>query len=159
MGNLPMTKLRTLLFSCVAGLLAACANPGSFAPQQSTITDVRARMGIPTDIRFAQNGEELWEYATGPSGTDTYLFRFSRDGRVEAVTQLLTEERFAKIVPGETTMAAARDLLGRPSDQVFLENARAWRWHARIGARNGYFVVRFGPNGVALDKRTAFDGG
>jgi hypothetical protein len=151
--------IKRLLLFLLAGVLAACASPGSFVPQQSTITEVRARMGIPTDIRCAPNGEEQWEYATGPSGTETYLFRFSRDGRVEAVTQLLTEERFAKIVPGQTTLAAARDLLGRPSDQVFLENARAWRWHARIGARTGYFVVRFGPNGVALDKRTAFDGG
>lgn len=159
MVRVPMTMTRLLLLSLLAGVLAACANPGSFVPQQSTITDVRARMGIPTDIRFAQNGEELWEYAAGPSGTETYLFRFGRDGRVEAVTQLLTEERFSKIVPGQTTKAAARDLLGRPSDQVFLDNARSWRWRARVGGRTGYFVVRFGPDGVALDKRTALDGG
>ena len=154
-----MTMIRSLLLFLITGVLAACANPGSFVPEKSTITDVRARMGAPTDVRFAPNGEELWEYATGPSGTETYLFRFGRDGRVEAVTQLLTEEGFARIVPGQTTKAAARDLLGRPSDQVFLENARSWRWRVREGSRTGYFVVRFGPDGVALDKRTVFDGG
>jgi hypothetical protein len=154
-----MTMTRTLLLSLLVGVLAACAAPGDFVPEKSTITEVRARAGTPTDIRFSRNGDELWEYATGPSGTETYLLQFGRNGQLKAVTQLLTEERFAKVVPGQTTKAAARDLLGRPSDQVFIDNAASWRWHVRAGGRTGYFVVRFGPEGVALDKRTVLEGG
>ncbi|MDH3438756.1 MAG: hypothetical protein OEN48_17475, partial [Betaproteobacteria bacterium] len=96
---------KTLFFLLLASVLAGCAAPGSFVPQQSTITDVRARMGSPTDIRFDRDGDELWEYATGPRGTETYLFRFGKNGRVKAVTQLLTEEQFGKIVPTQTTKA------------------------------------------------------
>lgn len=155
-----MTLYKTLLSSLAAGLmLAACANPGSFVPQQSTITDVRARMGSPTDIRFDQNGNELWEYAAGPRGRTTYLFRFGKDGKVQAVTQLLTEEQFGKIVPNQTTKAGVRDLLGRPSDEAFLRDGTSWSWRVRIGDRDGRFVVRFRPDGIAADKAIVFDGG
>ena len=153
-----MTKLRIFLLLCIAGVLAACARPGSFVPQQSTITDVRAGMGSPTDIRFDQNGDELWEYATGPRGTETYLFRFGKDGRVQSVTQLLTEERFAKIAPNQSTKSDVRDLLGRPSNQVFLSNGTSWSWRVRVGSRDGRFAVRFGPDGVVRDKGIIFDG-
>jgi hypothetical protein len=152
-----MTMPRILFLLLLAAGLAGCASPSSFTPQQSTITDVRARMGSPTDIRFDGNGDELWEYATGPSGTETYLFRFGKDGRVKAVTQLLTEEQFGKVVPNQTTKAGARDLLGRPSDQAFLRNGTSWSWRVRVGPRDGRFVVRFGPNDVVLDKIVLFD--
>jgi hypothetical protein len=152
-----MTMPKTLFFLLLAGALAGCAAPGSFTPQQSTITDVRARMGSPTDIRFDRNGDELWEYATGPRGTETYVFRFGKDGRIKAVTQLLTEEQFGKIAPNQTTKAGARDLLGRPSDASFLRNGTSWSWRVRVGARDGHFVVRFGPNDVVLDKIVLFD--
>jgi len=152
-----MTLSKTLFLLFLAGVLVGCAAPGSFAPQQSTITDVRARMGSPTDIRIDRNGDELWEYATGPRGTETYLFRFGKDGRVKAVTQLLTEEQFGKIVPKQTTKIGARDLLGRPSDQAFLRNGTSWSWRVRVGPRDGHFVVRFGPDDVVLDKIVLLD--
>lgn len=152
-----MTMPKMLFLLLLAGVLAGCAAPGSFVPQQSTITDVRAGMGSPTDIRFDRNGDELWEYATGPKGTETYLFRFGKDGRVKAVTQLLTEEQFGKIVPNQTTKAGARDLLGRPSDESFLRNGTSWSWRVRVGPRDGQFVVRFGLSDVVLDKIVLFD--
>jgi len=155
-----LTTMFKLTFSLLVAIgLAGCATPSSFTPQQSTITDVRARMGSPTDIRFAGNGDELWEYATGPRGTETYLFRFGKDGRVKAITQLLTEEQFGKIVPNQTTKAGVRDLLGQPSNLAFLRNGNSWSWHIRIGARDGYFVVRFGPNNVVVEKNITFDAG
>ena len=151
-----MTMSKTMFLLIVAIGLSGCASPGSFTPQQSTITDVRARMGSPTDIRFAPNGDELWEYATGPRGTETYLFRFAKDGRVKAITQLLTEEQFGKIIPGQTTKTAVRDLLGQPSRLAFLPNGTAWSWHVRVGTRDGQFVVRFGPDNVVVEKNVVF---
>jgi hypothetical protein len=148
--------VKTFFLLLLAGLLVGCAAPGSFAPQQSTITDVRARMGNPTDIRFDRNGDELWEYAGGAGGTETYLFRFGKDGRVTAVTQLLTEDQFGKIVPNRTTKAGARDLLGRPSDESFQRDGTSWSWRVRIGGRDGHFVVRFGRDAVVRDKAVRF---
>lgn len=152
-----MSKTLTLLLLALG--LAGCATPGSFTPQQSTITDVRARMGSPTDIRFARNGDELWEYATGPRGTETYLFRFGKDGRVKAITPLLTETQFEKIIPRQTTKTDVRDLLGQPSGLAFPRDGNTWRWHVRIGEQDGYFVVRFAPDGVVAEKKIVFDTG
>lgn len=123
------------------------------------MTQVRARVGTPTDIRFAPNGDELWEYASGPSGTETYLFRFARDGQVAAVQQLLTEEQFGKIVAGRSTKDSARDLLGRPSNTVFLQDGASWSWHVRVGNRDGQFVVEFDSGGVVRGKKLDLHGG
>ena len=154
-----MIPNKSLLLFVLAGALAACAAPGSFVPGKNTVTQVRATVGTPTDIRFARNGDELWEYAKGPSGTETYLFRFGRDGQLKAVTQLLTEEQFGKIVPGQTNKGAARDLLGRPSNTTFMQNGASWSWHVRIGNRDGQFVVDFGSDGIVRDKKVSFQGG
>jgi len=148
-----MTLPKTLILFALVGTLSACAHPGSFVPGKSTMTQVRAYAGVPTDIRFAPNGDELWEYASGPSGTDTYLLNFARNGQLKAVTQLLTEEQFGKIIPGQTSKDNARDLLGRPSNTVFIQNGTSWSWHVRVGTRDGQFVVDFGPDGVVRNKK------
>jgi hypothetical protein len=153
-------RVSKALFSLfLVSLLAACAGPRSIVPTRSTLTDVRASLGSPTDIRFNGNGEELWEYARGPTGTETYLIRAGKDGRVKSVTQLLTEEQFAKIVPGRMTKADVRHLLGRPTDQDFLHNGTSWSWHVDLKPQSGHFVVRFDPNDVVLDKIVVIDAG
>jgi len=139
--------------------LAACAGPRGIFPAQSTLAEVRASLGRPTDIRFNRNGEELWEYARGPMGTETYLIRAGQDGHVKAVTQLLTQEQFEKIQPGQSDKAAVRDLLGRPSDQVFLHNGTSWTWFVNVGPQYGQIIVHFGPNDVVLDKFILIDVG
>jgi hypothetical protein len=151
-------KLPKTLFPLIlAGLLAGCVGPRSIVPAQSTLPEVRASLGSPTDIRFDQTGEELWEYARGPLGTETYLIRAGKDGRVQSVTQLLTEAQFAKIVPGKMSKVDARHLLGRPSDQAFLHNGTSWTWRVDLKPQTGHFVVRFDPNDVVLDKIILID--
>lgn len=137
--------------------IAGCAGPGNLVPHQSTLTDVRAVMGNPTDIRRAPNGDQLWEYARGPMGTETYLIRADRDGRVISVTQLLTPEQFAKIVPNRTTRAEVRELLGRPSEERQLYSGLHWSWRVYVGPQYGYFVVRFRPDDVVLEKYLLLD--
>lgn len=149
-------RLSTLL---LAGVMATCAGSFDIAAAQSTLAEARASLGRPTDVRFDANGEELWEYARGPSGTETYLIRAGKDGRVKSITQLLTEERFAKIVPGRTTKRDARHLLGRPTDQDFLHNGTSWSWHVHLNPQIGHFVVHFDPNDVVLNKFVLIDAG
>ena len=153
-----MSLPKTLILFALVGAMSACAHPGSFVPGKSTMTQVRASAGVPTDIRFAPNGDEQWEYASGPSGTETYLLQFARDGELTAVTQLLTEEQFGKISPGQTSKGDARNLLGRPSNTVFMQNGMSWHWHVRVGNRDGQFVVEFGQDGVVRDKKISLQG-
>lgn len=135
-----------------AAILAGCASPRTLVPDQSTAADVRNRIGRPTDIRFAPNGDELWEYATGPSGTETYLVRIGKGGKVLKVTQLLTEEQFGRIKEGTTTKAEVRDLLGEPADESYLPSGLVWEWHVNLGPQDGFFAVRFDANNIVREK-------
>ncbi|MGH8662037.1 MAG: outer membrane protein assembly factor BamE domain-containing protein [Burkholderiales bacterium] len=140
-----------------AAALTGCASPGSFAPGTS-IAVVRAKAGIPTDIRFDRNGEELWEYATGPSGIETYLLRFGTDGKVKEVTQLLTDEQLLKVVPGTMTKADVRYLLGRPSEQSFTGAGTVWSWRfQRFGVAPGWLTVRFNPDNTVMERIAILD--
>ena len=133
-------------------LLGGCAGAGSLVPGQSTEADVRARMGTPTDTR-TEGGDKLWEYATGPEGVQTYLVRIGADGRVREVSRLLTEERFATIVPGKTTRAEVRNLLGRPMDDTTFRAGPTWSWRfLRGGVSPAYMVVSFNGDGTVRER-------
>lgn len=141
----------------VAALLGGCAGAGSLVAGQSTEADVRARMGAPTDTR-TDGGDKLWEYATGPEGMTTRLVRIGADGRVKEVSDLLTEENLAKIIPGKTTRAEVRNILGRPADETTFGNGLAWSWRfKRMGISAAYMVVRFGPDGTVAEKIVIVD--
>jgi len=147
----------TLTALLAIAVLAGCASPRSFAPG-SSIVDVRARAGTPTDIRFDRNGDELWEYATGPEGTETYLVRVGLDGKVKEVTQLLTDEQLMKIVPGTMTKADVKHLLGQPSDQTFTGAGTVWSWRfKRGGVQPGYLTVRFNPDNTVMERIAIID--
>ena len=152
-------KLMTILIylSCI-GVLAGCANPRSLVTSQSTEAAVRARVGKPTDTRVDRNGDQLWEYASGPEGIETYLVRIGADGKVKEVTQLLVEDQFAKVVPGKMTKAEVRDLLGRPSDETIYRTGLTWSWRfRRDGVQPGYLVVTFNPDDTVKDKIAIID--
>ena len=152
-----MRSSYALIMLSLVTLLGGCAGVRSIAPNQSTLAGVYASLGRPTDIRFDERGDELWEYARGPMGTETYLIRTANDGRVTAVTQLLTEAQFEKILPGKMTKTDVRDLLGRPSDQAFLHNGTSWTWRVDLKPPTGHFVVRFDANDTVVDKIILFD--
>jgi hypothetical protein len=141
-----------------AAALTGCVSPRSFAPG-SDLVEVLARAGPPTDIRMDRNGDELWEYATGPSGTETYLVRAGADRRVKEVTQLLTEERMNTIVPGKMTKADARRILGKPSEVTFTGAAgTVWSWRfKRDGIQLGYLTVRFNPDNTVFERIAIID--
>jgi hypothetical protein len=142
-----------------AAVLAGCVStPASYAPGQASMTEVRARSGTPTDIRFDRNGEELWEYARGPAGTETYLIRFGSDGKVKEVTQLLTDDQLMKVVPGTMTKADVRHLLGRPSDETFTGAGTVWSWRfKREGVQMGWLTVRFNPDNTVYERIAIID--
>jgi len=141
-----------VLLSCI-GVLAGCANPRLLVPGQSTEPDVRARLGNPTDARVDRNGERIWEYATAPEGFETYHVRFGADGKVKGVTQLLTEEQLDKVIPGSTTQADVRLLLGRPWEEATYMPGLTWTWrYLRIGSLPGWLIVTFNPDGTVRDK-------
>ena len=152
-----MKPAATLMMLSFAALLGGCAGAGSLVAGQSTEADVRARMGAPTATR-TEGGDKLWEYATGPEGFTTYRVRMGADSRVKEVTQLLTEEQFARIVPGQTTRTEVRNLLGRPMDETNYRAGLTWSWrYLKGGVQPGYMIVKFNPNDTVAEKIIIID--
>ena len=146
-----------VLLSCIA-LFGGCASPHSLVPGQSTAADVRARMGSPTDTRMGRDGDQFLEYATGPEGFETRIVRIGADGKVKEVSQILTEEQLEKIVPGKSTKAEVRQLLGRPADETTYRTGLTWSWRfRRVGVQPGYMVVSFNPDDTVKDKIVIID--
>jgi len=148
----------TVVFLSCIGLLAGCANPRFLVADQSTSAEVRARLGTPTDTRVDRNGDQLWDYATGPEGLETHRVRIGADGKVKAVTQLLAEDQLAKVVLGTTTKSGVNELLGPPSDEATYRTGLTWSWRfLRGGVSPGYMVVTFNPAGTAETKIVIVD--
>ncbi len=143
-----LRKLIAALFTLA--LLGGCAMPGSIVPGGTSADELLKRLGQPTDRRNNPQGGEFWEYAYGPEGTETWLFGIDTGGMVRSSTQLLTEERLQKIVPGETTEADVRTLLGKPREITRLRGETVWEWRVNIGLDPGTYVVRFDDNHRAL---------
>jgi len=153
-----MKHSATLVLLICIGLLGGCANPRALVPGQSTEADVRSRMGNPMDSRTDPNGDRLFEYATGPEGFVTYLVRIGPDGRVKDVSQLLTEEQLAKIVPSKTTKTEVRQLLGRPTHEDAYGVGLTWSWRYKKGdVQPGHLVVTFNPNDTVRDTIAIID--
>ncbi|MGH8662036.1 MAG: outer membrane protein assembly factor BamE domain-containing protein [Burkholderiales bacterium] len=150
-------RLTLILLFCI-GLVGGCSTPRSLVVGQSTEADVRAQAGTPTGTWTDRDGNRVYEYATGPEGFITYLVRVGTDGKVREVTQVLTEDRLAKVVPGKTTKAEVRDLFGRPSfEHVYLVGP-TWSWRFLFGGvRPGHIVVTFNPDDTVKDKIAIVD--
>ncbi len=129
--------------------LAGCAMPASIVPNDTTANELLQRLGKPSDIRPNPQGGEFWEYVYGPQGTETWLFGIDGGRMVRSSTQLLTTERLQRVVPGVTTEAQVRELLGKPRDITRFQDETAWEWRVDMPPNLGLFIVRFSPNGVA----------
>jgi hypothetical protein len=153
-----MKLATTLLMLSFAALLGGCSGPRSLVAGQSTEVDVRARMGAPKDTRVDSNGDQIWEYPTGPEGVTTYVVRMGADRKVKEVTQLLTEEQLKKVVVGKSTKADVRQLLGRPAEETVYYIGQTWYWRFLMGGTQpGYLVVTFNPDGTVSSKIAIID--
>ena len=158
-GTGDIMKTSSIVMAVVlSGLLASCGGVRSVTPDHSTLSEVRAKAGNPTDIRFDRSGDEIWEYGGGMRGTETYLVRAGKDGRVKSVTQARSESQFYMIQPRQATKEDVRNLLGQPSDQSFLLNGTSWSWRAQISGERVQLIVHFDAKDVVLDKIIISDG-
>lgn len=150
-------RLLTILALSLAGLLTACGTPGSLVPGQSSQADVRASLGTPTETRKDRNGDELWEYAGGAEGSESYLVRMGADGKVKEVTQLVTQERLMAVEPGKATKQEVRELLGRPSEQMMTGVGETWSWRYVLNSLRGHLVVSFNRDGTVRERSAIID--
>ena len=114
-------------------LLAACHMVLSdrIAPGM-TEAEVQGRAGAPTEQRTLADGSTAWYYVNGPQGWTTYRVRFTKEGRVAEVAQVLTIDNFEKrIKPRYTNREQLAQELGRPASIAFFPRMDEEVWQYR----------------------------
>jgi outer membrane protein assembly factor BamE (lipoprotein component of BamABCDE complex) len=152
MNPLSRITLPLLLLAALSG----CALPGLIATGTSA-DELTRKLGKPAETRANPAGGEYWDYVYGPEGTQTWRFAVDGSRKVSGKEQLLTYERLYKVVPGATTEAQVRELLGKPSGISNLAMGPAWDWRIDMPPTKGYFVVNFDRKGVATSIAVLMD--
>jgi hypothetical protein len=138
--------------------VGGCATHGSLGMKASTSIEVRRLAGKPTNIWIAENGDSVWEYATGPFGRQTYIYRFAKDGRLKDAREALTEQTVARIKVGESGRAQVRELMGPPSDVLFFPKGETWEYKMEEISRLTFTLyVVFDNNGIVREVGRVMD--
>lgn len=141
-GERAVQKLKAL-FNAVKpdALLLKNMTPGVTSDAQ-----IRDQMGKPDTERVFTDGSRRLEYPRGPQGLNTYMVDIDRDGKLQAITQVLTAANFAKIHVGMTEDEVRR-LLGKPGEVAVFplkpETVWSWKWREGGVTEEGIFNVHF----------------
>lgn len=114
--------LPLILLSACAGLGGPALTPGA------TEADVVARLGRPTHVYPEGEGRVL-EYMRGPMGQTTDMAKIGPDGRLQSFEQVLTMEKFARIIPDQTRQDQVLRTVGAPSEIKFYRNVGMNGWN------------------------------
>lgn len=133
--------------------VSGCAsfNGHGLVPGQSRPSNVEALMGPPAERVVRDNGESFWYYPRQPTGLQTFVVRFSREGVMQDIEQRLTEQNLAKLVPGATTTKDARELLGPPwrTSHNYIQHRDVWDYRMYNLSRIEYnLYVQFSDDGL-----------
>ena len=139
-----------------AAMLSGCASYSGrgLVPGQSNAKDVEALMGAPVERISAAGGDSIWFYPQNPNGLHTYAVRLSPQGIVQAVEQRLTVENLARLVPGQSTTAQVRELLGPPWQvtRMARQERDVWSYRMQDGALVRHdLYVQFSADGVVRE--------
>ena len=144
--------MRRFLLVAAAALVAGCAGGpfGGYNLPPGTARDaVIARMGPPQRVFKLPTGERL-EYSQQPWGQQAYMVDLDNSGRLVQVRQVLTEQNFYRIVPGQWTRDDIEREFGRPAkiDGVSSWAGPVWtyRWRDRVNTDMFYWVYLDGGN-------------
>jgi hypothetical protein len=139
------------------GTLAACALPGSIVPNTTTADELLKKFGKPSETRANPGGGEFWDYAYGPTGTETWRFGVDGGRTVRSKEQLLTHARLYKVITGTTTESQVRELLGKPSQIMNLGTGPVWEWRVNLQPTLAFFFVSFDGKGLVASKGVVMD--
>jgi hypothetical protein len=134
---MPKLMRLTLSFAALAASLWSCAAVSPVTGGMDAM-QVQARMGKPETVRKNSDGSETWEYPGGPLGRQTYMVSLGSDHAVKDVRQVLSEEYFAKVIPG-MSRDQVRRLLGKPGEVMVFpaRDEEVWSW--RYSEQNPMF--------------------
>jgi hypothetical protein len=147
--NLRGHMLKSLCSFTLVVLLSACAFPQQIASGSSR-EQVVTRLGRPTRSLPLLGGGERLQYSFQPAGQVAWMVDLDVGGRVARVRQVLTEEEFQRIVPGEWTHADVEREFGPPG--AWNGRVMTYRWRNAHGGDMLYWVY-VDPHGVVRATR------
>jgi hypothetical protein len=91
--------MKTLICFAAAALLAGCASLPGGMPKGTTIEQARSGFMKPSAEYSFSNGYKRLEF---DQGKQTFMLDFDTEGKLVDTQQVLTEDYFATIKPGQT---------------------------------------------------------
>ncbi|MBX3609261.1 MAG: outer membrane protein assembly factor BamE [Hydrogenophaga sp.] len=130
------------------GFVGACdlQNIAELEPGVSTEADVREKFGQPEAVWEGEDGAQIYEYNRQPEGVVNYMITVGANGILVKVSQVLTEENFARVQPG-MAVEQVRRMLGKPRKvQTFAlsgETSQDWRYQPKGQTETMIFTVTY----------------
>lgn len=150
---------RILIATLVACTLGACGLPGSVKPGDSE-AQALSTAGRPTASYPLAGGGKRLQYSGQPFNQFVWNIDLDGAGRVVGVTQVMSDESFARIRSGKDTRADVLREYGPPADTFSYplkdETAFMYRYFIQGGFYAAMFVY-FDPAGVVKRTETGMD--
>lgn len=155
-------KKSLLTLAAALVLLGACATPfsaDSIAPGTPR-EEVFARLGQPARIVPLADGAQRLQYTLQPGGQYAWMVDLDASGRVTSARQVLNQQDFQRIVPGQWTAADVEREFGPPArvDRVASWNGPVltYRWRDVQNADMFYYVY-LDPQGIVRRAHPAME--
>jgi hypothetical protein len=148
--------VRFAAFLVLALALGACASysGSSLQPGVATEAQVRESMGAPA-MEFANpDGSRQLVFPRGPLGTATFMADVGRDGKLIGIRQVLNDDVFYRIQPGQTEEEVLRTI-GPPGQTMGFPLSGNYAWDYRFTDTWGYvaiFSVTFNRDRIVVSK-------
>jgi hypothetical protein len=137
---LPLCLLALLLFGCAA--------PPLFPDEPES--SVLAKRGQPV-ARYRVGSEQWLEYPSGPFGQQTWFAHIGADGKLKLWEQVLTQQKFASIVPDHASKEDVLHTIGHPAETSYLSLPKLEVWSYRYkenGVWDSMMHVHFDKDGI-----------
>lgn len=123
-------------------------------PGVSTGYEVRDKMGTPSFEWRNADGSVTWEFARTPEGKANYMATVGADNVLRELSQVLTDDNFAKVRPG-MMRDEVRHLLGKPGriTRLDLKRQEVWEWKVTspFPTSEAFINVHFDPTGHVVE--------
>ena len=125
----------------------------------ATEADVRKQFGDPVTVTVEADGTRTLDYPRQPEGWTNYVIKVGADGKMSSLRQLLNNDNFARVKPGQTQQDV-RNILGRPAKVMpyGLKQEEVWDWRCKpSGQESRLFSVTFDRSGKVVSAALADD--
>ncbi|HEX4782114.1 MAG TPA: hypothetical protein VH301_15230, partial [Usitatibacter sp.] len=132
-----MIRKAKIVLLLAAAALAGCASyDGRTLQPGIPEAEVKATMGPPAMEVPVEGGKRL-VYPKGPLGTQTFMADLGPDGRLIAVSNVLTDGVFDRMQPGITEKDVLR-MIGPPNQSMEFPRSNTHAWEYRYMDTWGY---------------------